>query len=45
LRERLRQELSTYKIPRRLIALPHTEIPRLSSGKVDLQQLGKLFDA
>jgi acyl-CoA synthetase (AMP-forming)/AMP-acid ligase II len=45
LRERLKEELSTYKIPKRLIALPHTKIPLLSSGKVDLQGLGKLFDA
>ena len=45
LRERLREELSAYKIPKRFIALPHAEIPLLSSGKVDLQQLRKLFDA
>jgi len=45
LRERLREELSAYKIPKRFIALPHPEIPLLSSGKVDLQQVRKLFDA
>jgi acyl-CoA synthetase (AMP-forming)/AMP-acid ligase II len=45
LRERLKDELSSYKIPRRFIALAHNEIPLLSSGKVDLQQLRKLFDA
>ncbi len=45
LRERLKVELSAYKIPRRFIALSRTEIPLLSSGKVDLQQLRKLFDA
>lgn len=45
LRKRLRTELSAYKIPKRLIGLPRTEIPRLSSGKVDLQRLKKLFDA
>jgi acyl-CoA synthetase (AMP-forming)/AMP-acid ligase II len=45
LRERLKVELSTYKIPSRFIALPSAEIPLLSSGKVDTQQLGKLFDA
>ncbi len=44
-RERLKQELSSYKIPRRFLALSRTEIPLLSSGKVDLQQLRKLFDA
>lgn len=45
LRERLKAELSAYKIPRRFIALPRAEIPLLSSGKVDAQQLRKLFDA
>jgi acyl-CoA synthetase (AMP-forming)/AMP-acid ligase II len=45
LRERLKQELSAYKIPRRFVALPRAEIPLLSSGKVDLPQLRKLFDA
>jgi acyl-CoA synthetase (AMP-forming)/AMP-acid ligase II len=45
LRERLKVELSAYKIPRRFLALPRTEIPLLSSGKVDLQLLRKLFDA
>jgi acyl-CoA synthetase (AMP-forming)/AMP-acid ligase II len=45
LRERLKKELSAYKIPKRFIALPRAEIPLLSSGKVDTQQLKKLFDA
>lgn len=45
LRERLKGELSSYKIPRRFLALPHNEIPLLSSGKVDPQRLKKLFDA
>jgi acyl-CoA synthetase (AMP-forming)/AMP-acid ligase II len=45
LRELLKTELSSYKIPRRLIALPRTEIPLLSSGKVDTPRLRKLFDA
>jgi acyl-CoA synthetase (AMP-forming)/AMP-acid ligase II len=45
LRERLKEELSAYKIPRRFIALPRAEVPLLSSGKVDTQQLKKLFDA
>jgi acyl-CoA synthetase (AMP-forming)/AMP-acid ligase II len=44
LRERLKTELSAYKIPRRFVALPHAEVPLLSSGKVDKQQLKKLFD-
>jgi acyl-CoA synthetase (AMP-forming)/AMP-acid ligase II len=45
LRERLTKELSAYKIPRRFITLPRVELPLLSSGKVDTQQLKKLFDA
>jgi acyl-CoA synthetase (AMP-forming)/AMP-acid ligase II len=45
LREQLKAELSAYKIPKRFLALPRAEIPLLSSGKVDTQQLRKLFDA
>jgi acyl-CoA synthetase (AMP-forming)/AMP-acid ligase II len=45
LRERLKSELSAYKVPSRIIALPSADIPLLSSGKVDTQQLRKLFDA
>jgi len=45
LRERLKAELSAYKIPKRFIALPRADIPLLSSGKVDTQQLRTLFDA
>jgi acyl-CoA synthetase (AMP-forming)/AMP-acid ligase II len=44
LRERLKSELSVYKIPSRFIALPSADIPLLSSGKVDTQQLRTLFD-
>jgi acyl-CoA synthetase (AMP-forming)/AMP-acid ligase II len=44
LRQRLTEELSAYKIPKRFLALPRTQIPLLSSGKVDTQQLKKLFD-
>ncbi|SON62896.1 Long-chain-fatty-acid--CoA ligase FadD13 [Mycobacterium simulans] len=43
--DRLKTELSAYKIPKRFIALPRAEVPLLSSGKVDTQQLKKLFDA
>ncbi|MDT5349029.1 MAG: hypothetical protein QOH91_2316 [Mycobacterium sp.] len=45
LRERLKKELSAYKIPRRFVAVPRDEVPLLSSGKVDAQELKKLFDA
>ncbi len=45
LRERLKDELSSYKIPKRFLSLPRAEVPLLSSGKVDTRQLKKLFDA
>jgi acyl-CoA synthetase (AMP-forming)/AMP-acid ligase II len=45
LRERLKTELSAYKIPKRFLALPPAEIPLLPSGKVDLRRLRSLFDA
>lgn len=44
MRQLLRTELSAYKIPRRFAAIPATEIPLRSSGKVDLQQLARVFD-
>jgi acyl-CoA synthetase (AMP-forming)/AMP-acid ligase II len=44
LRERLKTELSAYKVPKRFVAVPRNGIPQLSSGKVDTQQLKKLFD-
>lgn len=45
LRSRLKDELSSYKIPRRFLAVPSSEIPLMSSGKIDLPRLTKLFDA
>jgi acyl-CoA synthetase (AMP-forming)/AMP-acid ligase II len=44
LRDALRAELSAYKIPKRFAAVPRSEVPVLSSGKVDLGALQKLFD-
>jgi acyl-CoA synthetase (AMP-forming)/AMP-acid ligase II len=44
-RERLRAELSSYKIPRRFAAVARSELPVLSSGKVDVAALRKVFDA
>jgi acyl-CoA synthetase (AMP-forming)/AMP-acid ligase II len=41
----LAAELSVYKIPRRFAVLPTSEIPLLASGKPDVQQLKRLFDA
>ncbi|GLE53485.1 class I adenylate-forming enzyme family protein [Mycobacterium montefiorense] len=45
LRERLKTELSAYKIPKRFITVHPADVPLLSSGKVDTRQLRKLFDA
>ncbi|SEH88309.1 Acyl-CoA synthetase (AMP-forming)/AMP-acid ligase II [Mycolicibacterium rutilum] len=44
-RERLREELSAFKIPRRFAALPSAQIPVMSSGKIDLKRLSEVFDA
>jgi|tagenome__1003787_1003787.scaffolds.fasta_scaffold20815427_1 acyl-CoA synthetase (AMP-forming)/AMP-acid ligase II len=44
-RDRLKAELSSYKIPKRFAAVPRSDIPVLSSGKVDLAALQKVFDA
>jgi acyl-CoA synthetase (AMP-forming)/AMP-acid ligase II len=43
-REQLKAELSSYKIPKRFAAVPRSAIPVLSSGKVDLAALRKVFD-
>lgn len=45
LRRQLAAELSVYKIPKRFAALPTAQIPLLPSGKVDLQELTRFFDA
>ncbi|MEU4312281.1 AMP-binding protein [Nocardia sp. NPDC024068] len=45
LRERLRQELSAYKVPRLFAALRPADVPLLAGGKVDSRQLGKIFHA
>ena len=44
LREQLKAELSAYKVPRRFAVLAAADLPLLSSGKVDLQRLRKVFD-
>ncbi|OBB99040.1 class I adenylate-forming enzyme family protein [Mycobacterium sp. 852002-40037_SCH5390672] len=44
LAERLKTELSAYKIPTRFVALHSADVPLLSSGKVDTRQLRTLFD-
>jgi acyl-CoA synthetase (AMP-forming)/AMP-acid ligase II len=45
LRESLKSELSSYKIPRRFAAVPAAKIPVMSSGKIDMPRLTKVFDA
>jgi acyl-CoA synthetase (AMP-forming)/AMP-acid ligase II len=43
LRQRLKDELSSYKIPKRFVIVPRADLPVLSSGKVDTQRLKSLF--
>ena len=44
LRRQLAAELSAYKIPRRFATIPTADVPRLASGKPDVQRLKRLFD-
>ncbi|MCV7383315.1 class I adenylate-forming enzyme family protein [Mycolicibacter longobardus] len=44
LRDRLRAELSAYKIPRIFTTVAADDVPLLSSGKVDLHALTKVFN-
>jgi acyl-CoA synthetase (AMP-forming)/AMP-acid ligase II len=44
-RDRLKTELSSYKIPKYFAAVPRSDVPVLSSGKVDLVALQKMFNA
>jgi acyl-CoA synthetase (AMP-forming)/AMP-acid ligase II len=44
LRAGLARELSSYKVPRRIVALSAARLPHLSSGKVDRRALPGLFD-
>jgi acyl-CoA synthetase (AMP-forming)/AMP-acid ligase II len=43
LRDRLRERLSAYKVPRRIVVVGEGEIPMMSSGKLDLRALKELF--
>ena len=45
LRHQLKSELSAYKVPTRFVALSESEVPLLSSGKVDIARLKAAFDA
>ncbi len=43
IRSKLRQQLSAYKVPRRILLLPDEVVPMMSSGKLDLRALKDLF--
>ena len=45
LRDELKAELSSFKIPRRIVGIRAVDIPLMSSGKVDMRRLAELFDA
>ncbi|CAA0094741.1 Long-chain-fatty-acid--CoA ligase [Mycolicibacterium vanbaalenii] len=44
LRHQLRASLSAFKIPRRFLVVRHDDLPMLSSGKIDVPGLQRLFD-
>ena len=44
LRAQLKTELSAYKIPRRFAAVHSSDIPLMSSGKIDMPRLTKVFN-
>lgn len=44
IRSVLRTQLSAFKIPRRVLTVRHGDVPTLSSGKVDVPALRRLFD-
>lgn len=43
LRARLRQRLSAYKVPRRIVVVPGEDVPMMSSGKLDLRALKEML--
>jgi acyl-CoA synthetase (AMP-forming)/AMP-acid ligase II len=43
LKQQLARKLSSYKVPRRILRISQTEVPFLSSGKVDMHKLRALF--
>jgi acyl-CoA synthetase (AMP-forming)/AMP-acid ligase II len=45
LAHQLTSELSAYKIPKRFVALSPSEVPLMSSGKVDHRRLKQVFNA
>jgi acyl-coenzyme A synthetase/AMP-(fatty) acid ligase len=45
LREALRDRLSSFKIPRRFVFITHEQVPRTSTGKVQLFELRRLVES
>jgi acyl-CoA synthetase (AMP-forming)/AMP-acid ligase II len=45
LREALRETLSSYKVPRKIVFIAEDEIPRTATGKLKLHELGALIVA
>lgn len=45
LKQRIAEKLSSYKVPRRIFRLTQTEMPSLSSGKLDMRKLRELVQA
>ena len=42
---RLRERLSAYKVPRRIVVAAAEDVPMMSSGKLDLRALKELLGA
>jgi acyl-CoA synthetase (AMP-forming)/AMP-acid ligase II len=45
LRAALRETLSSYKVPRRIVFVEESEIPRTATGKLKLHELGRLIES
>jgi acyl-CoA synthetase (AMP-forming)/AMP-acid ligase II len=45
LRQALRNTLSSYKVPRRIVFVSQSDIPRTATGKLQLNELRQLFEA
>lgn len=45
LRARLRDRISAYKVPKRVLVVPDAEVPMMSSGKLDLRALREMLGA
>jgi acyl-CoA synthetase (AMP-forming)/AMP-acid ligase II len=44
LKKALRSELSSYKVPRRIVFVSHAEVPRTSTGKLKLFELSRMIE-